>query len=293
MRDDDIRIPVQVVLRNLLRRLDREVEITVTPREGEIGIALGPGSERLPSDRGMTLQALEYLVARIVNQGREEWMKVSIDTGGRGKMRSTEIEEMARNLADQALAEGQDQKTETLSAQDRRLVHLALKDHPKLTTFSVGRGSYRRVVIALREGIPERRVDISKNDLSRSRYADGRSVKDTDSQDQATQERGSGRQPRRDQSSRRPRSGSGARNGAQSERSSAPPKRSGRRPRRRADSADAKPGGGGEERKPATNQKQGDPSSAPASENGGGPVSQFPPPQTWRQGARQPRRRSQ
>lgn len=268
VRDDDVRIPVQVVLRNLLRRLDRDIDITVTPRETEIGVSLGAGAERLPSDRGLTLQALEYLAARIVNQGRDDWLKVAIDAGGRGRPRAVEIEKMATDLAEQALAQGRDQKTDTLSAQDRRLVHLALKDHPKLTTFSVGRGSYRRVVIALREGIPERRVAVSEEDLSRSRYAEGRSAKEADSQ-----ERPSRTPARRDQGPRRPRPKSGETSegseasreeGSSSGRSSSPPKRSGRRPRRRPDTSPAS----ADDRKRDQEQKTGDPSETPAAENG-------------------------
>lgn len=179
IRDDD-KIRVQVVLRNLLKRMNRDVEVSVTPRENEIAIELGKGGELLRGDRGMTVQSLEYLISRIINKSMgNDWTRVVIDNGGESRSRTVDMEGMARALAEKALAEGQDQKTEPLTAQQRRQIHLALRDHPKLTTFSVGRGSHRRVIIALREGVPERRILQSEEDLARSRYAEGRSIGDS------------------------------------------------------------------------------------------------------------------
>lgn len=191
VRPDD-RVRATVVMRNLLRRLELNVEMTVQAHNGEIEVSLGRGSERLRGNRGMTIQSLEYLVGRIINQGQEDWTKVVIDAGqaaDRGRDKS-ELSQIANSLAEKALQEGSDQKTEPLSAQERRMIHLALKDHPKLTTFSVGRGTFRRVIVALREGVPERRVELSERELSRSRYADGRTAGEEDSSGES-RERGS------------------------------------------------------------------------------------------------------
>ncbi len=177
VREDD-HIRVKVVMRNLLKRLDRNTkfDFNVQPRDGEMGVMLGKGLDRLRDERGMTIQSLEYLVARIVNQDRDDWIKVIIEAGDKGRARDIDLEQMAKSLASKALDEGRDQKTEPLNAQDRRVIHLSLRDHPKLTTFSVGRGPYRRVVITLREGVPERRSAPSEEELSRSRYAEGRTA---------------------------------------------------------------------------------------------------------------------
>ena len=55
-------------------------------------------------------------------------------------------------MAERVLAQRQPFPLEPMSAYDRRIVHMALAEHPQVMTESTGEGDQRRVVIMLREG---------------------------------------------------------------------------------------------------------------------------------------------
>ena len=156
IRQDD-RIRVRVLMRNILRHLGVETTPDVQEDDGEILVSLGNEASVLVGQHGQTLDSLQYLASRIINNDREKWKKIVIDVNNYRDKREENLHSLSEQLANQAIAEGRDQRTDPLSAPERRIIHMALRDHPKVTTFSVGEGSYRRVIVALREGIAERR----------------------------------------------------------------------------------------------------------------------------------------
>lgn len=155
VRPED-RIRVRVLIRNVLHLLGLEATPEVEESDNGIVIRLGEEASVLIGYHGQTLDALQYLASRIINNDREKWKKVTIDIDNYRDRREGSLQNLAERLAGQAVKEGRDQRTEPLSAQDRRTIHMTLRDHPKVTTFSVGNGGYRRVIVSLREGVPER-----------------------------------------------------------------------------------------------------------------------------------------
>ncbi|HQO37151.1 MAG TPA: RNA-binding cell elongation regulator Jag/EloR, partial [bacterium] len=156
IRQDD-RIRTRILMRNILRHLGVEIMPDVQEDRDEIIVSLGDDASVLIGHHGQTLDALQYLASRIINNDREKWKKIVIDINNYRDKREDNLHSLSEQLANQAIAEGRDQRTDPLSAPERRIIHMALRDHPKVTTFSVGEGSYRRVIVALREGIAERR----------------------------------------------------------------------------------------------------------------------------------------
>ncbi|HID88887.1 MAG TPA: protein jag, partial [Anaerolineae bacterium] len=57
------------------------------------------------------------------------------------------LRRLARRMAEKAVRTGRTVRLEPMPAYERRIVHLALRDHPGVTTESVGEGSRRRVTI--------------------------------------------------------------------------------------------------------------------------------------------------
>lgn len=155
VRPED-RIRVRVLIRNVLHRLGLDATPEVEESHDEIVIRLGEEASMLIGHHGQTLDALQYLASRIINDDREKWKKITIDIDNYRNRRDESLQNLAERLAREAVEDGRDQRTEPLSAHDRRIVHMTLRDHPKVTTFSVGEGGYRRVIIALREGVTQR-----------------------------------------------------------------------------------------------------------------------------------------
>ena len=215
VRADD-RIQTRVLMRNLLKRLGLDVRLDVEEAGDEIVVKLGEDASMLIGHHGQTLDALQYLTSRIVNNDREKWKKIIIDIDNYRNKREENLHGLSEDLAKKAIEEGRDQRTEPLSAPERRIVHMTLRDHPKVTTFSVGEGNYRRVIIALREGVPERRDRGQRNQRSRGNRRGGRPRPSSSGNTRSSGSNQKSGGQSRSRAPRRGRGGSGRRNNSES-----------------------------------------------------------------------------
>jgi spoIIIJ-associated protein len=106
--------------------------------------------------RGQTLEAVQYLVDKMVNQQRSSRIRVVVDVEGYWENRRNSLRDMAKKMAEKAK---QSQKPITLgqmNAHDRRIVHLALKADPSVKTQSRGEGFFRKLVIFPRKEAPQK-----------------------------------------------------------------------------------------------------------------------------------------
>ncbi len=112
----------------------------------------GNDSNRLIGRKGQTLGALQFIANRVINRPSKVRRHVLIDSDGYRSRREQALSSMATRLGKQAVAEGKIITFEPMSAQDRRVVHLALAKFAGVVTKSEGRGSTRRVqIIPVRE----------------------------------------------------------------------------------------------------------------------------------------------
>ncbi|HSR12824.1 MAG TPA: RNA-binding cell elongation regulator Jag/EloR [Thermodesulfobacteriota bacterium] len=137
------------VLVDMLRLL--EVEATVDLKEESERILLniiGDGSGLLIGRKGQTLDAIEYLVNKIVHRGAEDKKRIVIDTENYRLRREESLVKMAERLAEKAKKLGRPITISPMSAHDRRIIHLALQEDKTLRTWSTGTGLYRKIVIS-------------------------------------------------------------------------------------------------------------------------------------------------
>jgi len=112
--------------------------------EGEdLGILIGR--------RGQTLSCLQYIARLIVGHQKHSWMPIILDVEGYKKRRYEALQVFARQMAEQVKSRGMSFTLEPMPAYERRIIHMALADHPDVTTESIGAGESRRVVILPRE----------------------------------------------------------------------------------------------------------------------------------------------
>lgn len=102
--------------------------------------------------RGETLAALQFMVNLLLGARTDLWARVIIDVDGYRLRRKEALTSLAARMAERVLAQRQPFPLEPMSAYDRRIVHMALAQHPQVMTESTGEGDQRRVVIMLREG---------------------------------------------------------------------------------------------------------------------------------------------
>lgn len=108
----------------------------------------GPSSGTLIGRHGHTLEALQYLVSKTVQRMTgDEKSIVIVDVENYLERQKDKLKELALNLAQKAKETGVEIPMRPMSSKDRRVVHLALKDHEHVTTESRGEGLRRKVVI--------------------------------------------------------------------------------------------------------------------------------------------------
>ncbi len=136
------------VLREILDRMGLDVEVSAFD-DGERIILDAHGSESalVIGKKGATLDALQYLVNRSVWKKPGEGSLIVVDAEGYRGRREDSLTDMARRLADKVARSGQPAPVEPMNSHDRRVVHMALADHPDVMTESEGEGMARRVVI--------------------------------------------------------------------------------------------------------------------------------------------------
>ena len=138
-------------LSEILRLMGVSAKVAVKPGNGSAEFVLdiqGDSGALLIGRRGQTLEALQHIVSRIVadkvGSGGPQPVVDAEDYRGR-RVRS--LEDMALRMGEKAKRSRKTQGIDALSARDRRVVHLALKDDPWVTTKSLGQGAYRRLLI--------------------------------------------------------------------------------------------------------------------------------------------------
>ena len=137
------------------------VDATVDAKSGESVLEIrSDNSGLLIGRKGQTLEALQYLVTRIVGERPgSEGPQLVIDIENYRERRRRSLEDMALRLGEKAKRQRKTVTVDALSAADRRIIHAALQDDPWVTTRSLGQGSYRRLLI-IPEGDRKRKDEL-------------------------------------------------------------------------------------------------------------------------------------
>ncbi len=161
------RAPQPEVIENYLRRMEgvlREIirlsrlQLTVSIRKASHEEATADGSEWVVDfagrDQDMLLEAhaelldaLAYVASKAVRLDEDLYRKVVFDCQNYRRIRAEELKLTAKLAAERVAESGEPFALNPMSATDRRLIHLALKDQPGVRTESQGMGAARHVVI--------------------------------------------------------------------------------------------------------------------------------------------------
>ena len=120
-----------------------EPVILVDIQGDDLSILIGRRSE--------TLNALQYITSLIVGKEVGHWVPMMIDVQGYRARRERSLRMLAHKMAEQAMHTGHRQVLEPMPANERRVIHLELRDHPTVMTESVGEEPNRKVTIVLKK----------------------------------------------------------------------------------------------------------------------------------------------
>ena len=145
------------VVNNLLSKSDVQTLATVRSAHdpdtgGPLIDIMGEDSGLLIGRRGETLRALQFLVNLIVKRRLgEESVRVILDIEGYRERRHNSLHDLALRVADRVANSGRPVSLEPMTAAERRVIHVSLADHPRVSTESSGIGENRNVTISPKE----------------------------------------------------------------------------------------------------------------------------------------------
>ncbi|NJL55893.1 KH domain-containing protein, partial [bacterium] len=97
--------------------------------------------------RGETLAALQYIVRLIVSRRLQRRANIVIDVSGYKSRRSDRLEQLALRMAEEAVRQERPVSLEPMPPNERRIVHMTLRDREDVYTKSTGEGDARKVTI--------------------------------------------------------------------------------------------------------------------------------------------------
>lgn len=148
----------QEVLRNLLAKMKFKTQIVEREpadlngydEQDEPTVVLdirGDDLSPLIGRRGETLDGLQYLTRLLVAKELEHYLHIVLDVEGYKAHRAQTLTQLAQRMAERVASTHKPAALEPMPANERRLVHIALRDNPQVRTESVGVGENRKVTI--------------------------------------------------------------------------------------------------------------------------------------------------
>jgi len=122
---------------------DGRRNINVDVRGNDLSILIGRRSE--------TLSAFQYVASLIIGKETGQFVQLSVDVEGYRSRREKQLVQMANRMAEQVSKSGKRQTLEPMPSEERRIIHIALRDHPEVKTESTGDDPYRKVMILPKE----------------------------------------------------------------------------------------------------------------------------------------------
>lgn len=123
---------------------DGRRNINVDVRGNDLSVLIGRRSE--------TLASFQYVASLIVGKETGQFIQLNIDVEGYRARREKQLVQMAKRMAEQVVKSGKRQTLEPMPSEERRIIHIALREHPEVKTESTGDEPYRKVMILLKNG---------------------------------------------------------------------------------------------------------------------------------------------
>ena len=142
------------VISKMLHLLNLQAQVSAhyasTERDGRHNIHVdirGNDLSVLIGRRSETLSAFQYIASLIVGKEEQQFVQLTVDVEGYRDRREKQLVQMANRMADQVTKSGRRQTLEPMPSAERRIIHIALREHPAVKTESTGEEPYRKVMI--------------------------------------------------------------------------------------------------------------------------------------------------
>jgi len=148
-KKDNSMVVAQETLKKIISLIPVDTKISAEKRGDDIILNIIEGNNPgiLIGHRGKTLEALEFIVNKVVNKASEKKVKVIIDSENYRQRREEFLKRLAFKMGEKAKKTKKTVTIDPISPHDRRIVHLALKGDHQISTKSKGEGIFKKVFI--------------------------------------------------------------------------------------------------------------------------------------------------
>jgi len=121
-------------------QIKKEAElVTIHLNSDEPGVLIGY--------HGQALNALQQMITLMAFKKFGQWVRILVDVEDYREKRKEVLERMAQSAAQKVKLSGQNEAFPPMSSFERRIIHLALADHPEVETISEGEGNQRHIIV--------------------------------------------------------------------------------------------------------------------------------------------------
>ena len=140
------------IINEFLTKIAGFMDITLTnkieEKDGRISVNMeGNDMGLLIGYRGETLEALQTILGVVANKDAEEYVRIDLDAENYREKRKETLKNLASKKAYEAVKYNKNITLEPMNAYERRIIHMALQENDKVTTYSIGEEPYRKIVI--------------------------------------------------------------------------------------------------------------------------------------------------
>ncbi len=144
------------ILEQIMSQLEFHVRVEINAGETNRLNVVGEGDEKealgaLIGRKGERLSALQHLVNLLLSKRVGEWTRILVDVEDYRGRRERQLRDLANRAAERVMDTGKMLQLEPMPALERRWIHLALRDHERVATQSIGEEPNRRVVVLPRD----------------------------------------------------------------------------------------------------------------------------------------------
>ena len=135
----DVRATAEAVPYRGVFDVGQDAPLVLNIEGDDLGILIGRRAE--------TLAAIQYLTRLMLNHKTHRWINLVVDVEGYKARREEQLVKLAERMADRVATTGKPVALEAMPARERRIIHITLREHPKVITESTGEGEHRKVTI--------------------------------------------------------------------------------------------------------------------------------------------------
>lgn len=137
-------------LEKLFGNMKLDAKLDIEEKDDEINVKIsGENMGILIGRHGEILDSLQYLTGFAANNGRDDHTRVTVDVENYRARREDALRILAKRMADKAKKYRKSFTLEPMPAYERRIIHSQVQEMHGVTTYSIGQGNDRRVVIAV------------------------------------------------------------------------------------------------------------------------------------------------